>query len=81
MNETVRAAGGRFAVILFDFEPVQRKDYRKFLASEQIAFIDCDRPELNDRALRLPDGHPNAKLNELLADWVEPAEVTRNGGN
>ena len=76
MNETVRARGGRFTVMLFDFAPQQRQEYRRFLASRQIAFLDCDRRELSDPSLRLPDGHPDAKLNGLLAGWLEPAEVT-----
>jgi hypothetical protein len=75
MNETVRAAGGTFTVIVFDLDPQERKDYRSFLETQKISFIDCDRPELNDRTLRLPDGHPNGKLNELLAKWIEPIPV------
>lgn len=81
MNEVVRARGGRFAVLLFDLTPEQRRDYRRFLASRQIPFIDCDRPELNDRTLRLPDGHPAARLNELLSGWIEQVQVTRFRGN
>jgi hypothetical protein len=81
MNEVVRARGGRFAVLLFDLTPEQRRDYRRFLASRQIPFIDCDRPELNDRTLRLPDGHPAARLNELLSGWIEQVQVTRFWGN
>ncbi len=72
MLEVVHTAGGEFTVILFDLEPEQRRDYRHFLEAQQIAFIDCDRPELKDRSLRLSDGHPNEKMNGLLAQWIEP---------
>jgi hypothetical protein len=75
MNQTVRAEGGKFTVILFDMSPQDRKDYRKFLASQGISFVDCDHPELQDKKLRLPDGHPNQGLNELLAQWIEPLQV------
>ena len=75
MNETVRAAGGTFTVIVFDLDPQERKDYRSFLETQKISFVDCDRPELHDRSLRLPDGHPTGKLNELLAKWIEPIPV------
>jgi hypothetical protein len=75
MNEAVRAEGGLFTVILFDLSPEDRRDYRRFLESRVIHFIDCDRRELQDRKLRLPDGHPNRELNELLAHWIEPIQV------
>ena len=72
MNETVRAAGGIFTVIVFQMEPEERTDYLRFLKGQKIAFIDCDRPEMTDAKLRLADGHPSGKLNELLAQWIEP---------
>jgi hypothetical protein len=73
MNETVRAAGGKFTVLLFDMDEPERKDYRQFLQSRNIAFIDCDRPERHELSLRLSDRqHPTRKLNELLAEWIEP---------
>jgi len=69
----VAAAGGKFTVILFDLNPEERTDYRRFLESQHIAYIDCDRPERNDPSLRLSDlQHPTPKLNELLAKWIEP---------
>ena len=74
MNETVLAAGGKLRIILMDMTPEERSDYRHFLESRNIAFIDCDRPELKDRSLRLSDGqHPTGKLNEMIAQWIEPA--------
>ena len=72
MNETVLAAGGKFTVILFDMTPEQRRDYRDFVRSRGIPFVDCDHPEMTDKRLRLPDGHPNEELNRLLAQWIEP---------
>jgi hypothetical protein len=72
MNEQVRGAGGQFTVILFDMDQEQRSDYRKHLESEGIRFVDFDRPELADKTLRQPDGHPTARLNELLAQTIEP---------
>jgi hypothetical protein len=75
MNQIVRTEGGKFTVILFDMSPPERKDYRKFLESQSISFVDCDRPELQDKKLRLPDGHPSQALNELLAQWIEPLQV------
>ncbi len=63
-------------VVLFDLEPKDRPAYRQFLASRQgIAFIDCDPPELSDKSYRQPDGHPNAKLSQLLAQWTDPDSV------
>jgi hypothetical protein len=73
MNDVVAAAGGKFTVILFDLNPEERTDYRRFLESQHIAYIDCDRPERNDPSLRLSDlQHPTPKLNQLLAEWIEP---------
>lgn len=73
MNETVQAAGGKLTILLFDMDPNERKDYRQFLDSQHVAYLDYDRPERQDRSLRLWDGlHPNAKFNEKLAEWLEP---------
>jgi hypothetical protein len=80
MDETVRGQGGKFTVILSDVLPEDRKDYRKFLESKGIAFLDYDRPELKDKNLRLPDGHPNGALHELFAQWMEPLQVTVTRG-
>ena len=80
MDETVRGQGGKFTVILSDVLPEDRKDYRKFLESKGIAFVDYDRPELKDKKLRLPDGHPNGSLHELFAQWMEPLQVTVSRG-
>jgi hypothetical protein len=78
MSELVRERGGKFAVILFDLSEEQRNSYRAFLASRHISLVDCVHPEITDRSLRLADGHPNPRLNELLAGWLEPKQVTRN---
>ncbi len=80
MNQTVLAAGGKFTVILFDMPPEQRQVYRKFVRSSGIFFVDCDHPEMQDKRLRLPDGHPNGELNRLLAQWIEPLPLA-TGGN
>jgi hypothetical protein len=72
MEHAAQLSSAKFTVILFDLEPKDRQAYRQFLASRSIAFIDCDHPELNDKSYRQPDGHPNAKLNELLARWIDP---------
>jgi hypothetical protein len=72
MDETVRGQGGKFTVILFDMTPEERKDYRTFLGEQGINFADCDRPEMKDKSLRLPDGHPSGALHELVAKWIEP---------
>jgi hypothetical protein len=81
MNQTVQAAGGHFTVILFDLTLVQRRDYRQFVQSRGIQFIDCDHPERTDKRLRLPDGHPNAELNRLLAEWIEPLPQSGEGND
>jgi hypothetical protein len=81
MNETVLAAGGTFTVILFDMTPEQRHDYREFVRSRAIRFIDCDHPERTDKRLRLPDGHPNEELNRLLAHWIEPLPLGIGGND
>ena len=73
MEQTARDAGAKFTVILFDLEPKDRQAYRQFLTSQNTAFIDCDRPELKEKSYRQPDGHPNAKLNALLAEWIDPS--------
>lgn len=75
MNEAVGTEGGQFTVILFDLAPAERNEYREFLSSEKIRFIDCDRPEMKDKKLRLADGHPDQGLNELVARWIEPLNV------
>ncbi len=75
MHEIVRAQGGKFTVILLDLDPDERRVYRRFLESQGVAYVDCDRPELKDNNLRLPDGHPNGRLNELLAQWIDPVPV------
>ena len=75
MNETVRAEGGKFTVILFDMSVQERSDYRQFLQSQSIRIVDCARPEMSDKTLRLADGHPARGLNELLAGWIEPVET------
>jgi hypothetical protein len=61
-------------VILFDLDPRERQHYREFLGSEKIETVDSDHPEMNDKSLRQPDGHPTGKLNALLADWIEPLQ-------
>jgi hypothetical protein len=75
MNRFVGAQGGKFAVILFDLDPKDRLDYRRFLEAQHIAYVDCDRPELHDPKLRQPDRHPSQALNQLLAGWIEPIRV------
>jgi hypothetical protein len=73
MDETVRAASGKFKVILFDLSPKERQEYRAFLDSQRVAYIDCDQPERLDPKLRLRDQqHPTGALNALLAEWIEP---------
>lgn len=81
MNETVRAAGGRFTVIFFDMTPDQRRDYLEFARSRSIRFVDCDHPEMTDKRFRLPDGHPNEELNRLLAQWIEPLPLPLGENN
>ena len=80
MNEKVSAEGGKFTVILFDMSPEERADYRQFLQSQRINIVDCARPELKDRSLRLWDGHPAKRLNELVAGWMEPLEMVEPSG-
>ena len=75
LNRLVAAQGGKFTVILFDLDPKDRPDYRRFLEAQRIAYVDCDRPELNDPKLRQPDRHPSQALNQLLARWIEPIRV------
>jgi hypothetical protein len=72
MEHSTQLSGAKFTVILFDLEPKDRQVYRQFLTARGIAFIDCDHPELKDKTYRQADGHPNAKLNQLLARWVDP---------
>jgi lysophospholipase L1-like esterase len=81
MNETVLAAGGRFTVILFDMTPEERHEYREFAQSHGIPFVDCDHPEMKDKRLHLPDGHPNEELNRLLAEWIEPLPLAIGGAH
>jgi hypothetical protein len=80
MNEKVIAEGGKFTVILFDMSPLERDEYRQFLQSQRIHTVDCARPEMTDRKLRLEDGHPAKALNELVAGWMEPLEVVEPSG-
>ena len=78
MNAAIQDYGGKFTIILFDLSPEERNQLRQFLQSQQIAFLDCDRPEMRDRSLRLPDGHPDQTLNERLAAWIEPIALPRS---
>jgi hypothetical protein len=78
MDQLARSAGAKFTVIVFDLYPQDRQVYKQFLVSHSIAFIDCDHPELNDKSLRQPDGHPTGKLNQLLTQWIDPAAATPN---
>ncbi len=71
MEHLAQLSGAKFTVLLFDLDPKDRPVYRAFLSSHRIAFIDCDRPELKDRNYRLSDGHPDAKMTELLAQWID----------
>jgi hypothetical protein len=75
MNRLVNAQGGKFTVILFDLPAKDRPEYRRFLDTERIAYVDCERPELHDQKLRQPDQHPTKALNELVAGWIEPIHV------
>ena len=75
MDQIARGRGGKFTVILFDMSEAERKDYRSFLESQGIAYVDCDKPQMGDKSLRLPDGHPSGGLNNLLATWIEPIPV------
>jgi hypothetical protein len=81
MDDAVRAQGGKFTVILFEMDAAQRADYRRFVQSRGINFVDCDHPEMKDPKLRLPDNHPNQELNQLLAQWVEPLQVVSGKNN
>ncbi len=80
MEHAAQLSGAKFTVILFDLDPKDRAAYRQYLASKSIVFIDCDHPELNDKSYRQPDGHPNAKLNERLAAWIDPATAVAHAG-
>lgn len=75
MNQTVQGERGKFTVVLFDMSGQERKDYRQFLDSQAIRYVNCDGPEMADKNLRLPDGHPGKGLNEKLAEWLEPIDV------
>jgi hypothetical protein len=81
MAAAVRAKGGTFTVVLFDMDTAQRAAYREFVRSHGINFVDCDRPEMQDPKLRLPDRHPNQALNQLLAQWIEPLPLAGEGNN
>jgi len=62
-------------------DATQRAEYRRFVQSRGIHFVDCDRPEMKDRKLRMPDNHPNQGLNQLVAQWIEPLQVVSKGTN
>jgi len=81
MDQAIRTQGGKFTVILFDMDATQRAEYRRFVQSRGINFVDCDRPEMKDRKLRMPDNHPNQGLNQLVAQWIEPLQVVSKGTN
>jgi hypothetical protein len=75
MNELVRSRGGSFTVILVDLTDEQRAYYHSFLTSKGIAQIDFQISALRDQRYRLPDGHPNHVMNELLAGRIEPLRI------
>lgn len=76
MHHAAQLAHARFTVILFDLDAKDRLFYRNFLTSKNIAFLDCDHPELNDKSYRQPDGNPNAKLNDLIAQWIDAGSAS-----
>lgn len=76
MDHLAQVANAKFTVIVFDLYPQDRQVYRQFLQSRKIAFIDCDHSQLNDKSLRQSDGHPTAKLDELISEWIDPAATT-----
>ncbi len=76
MDQLARSAGAKFTVVLFD--DLQKPDwlaYREFLSAHAIAFANCDLPELSKPGYRQPDGHPNAKMSELLSQCVDPTSA------
>jgi len=74
MDQIARSAGAKFTVVLFDdLQHAEWQAYRRFLSAQGIAFINCDLPELSKPGYRQPDGHPNAKMSELLSQCVDPA--------
>jgi hypothetical protein len=77
MNQLVAAQGGKLTIILFDMSDEERAQYRAFLQSQRIDFVDGGRPERLDRSLRLADGHPAKAMNEILAGWLEPLEMVQ----
>jgi len=76
MGQVARFSGAKFTVVLFDdLQQADWRAYREFLSSHAIAFVSCDLPELSKPGYRQPDGHPNAKMSDLLSQCVDPTST------
>ncbi len=71
MHELAQGANSRFGVILFALSAEKKANYERFLRGAGIEFVDCDREERLSPEFSLPDGHPNAAMNKLIAQCVD----------
>lgn len=73
MNQLARRNGAQFSVVLLEMAPrgLGRARYLPFFARNNIDYIDCDFPITN--GFRIPDGHPNDKMNDRYAECIAKA--------
>src|SRR5437870_768419 len=70
VNRQIRELNSQFVVILFDVDDTSKEQYIHFFQEKKMKFIDCSSPLYKLKDYRQPDGHPNARLNSLIADCV-----------
>jgi hypothetical protein len=71
MNRICEAHGVRFAVVLLNMTPSNRRDYAAFLTGQKLRYLDCALPlTIADQVPR--DGHPNAAMNARWANCIAP---------
>jgi hypothetical protein len=73
MNRLVNAQGGKFTVILFDFDRRIARVLPFRIPNASLRRLRASR--VHDQKLRQPDQHPTKALNELVAGWIEPIRV------
>ncbi|MEW5978889.1 MAG: SGNH/GDSL hydrolase family protein [Acidobacteriota bacterium] len=73
LDETVLAHRARLYVVFLRFEALHQTEYCRSLRTSQIRFVDCNIREQYDPKYQLEDGHPNALMNEKVADCVSRA--------
>lgn len=65
----------KLLIAFFDIDDASKSEYQAFFKQEKIETVDCALPERYDSKFKLPDGHPNAALNEKIAACLSTAAI------